>query len=255
MAKIIFLGTAASVPSFSRDNTSLVFIYKRKIILIDCPGSIHFKLLKVGIDFKKIKNIIITHQHPDHFYGIIGLIHAQGYLNDSLNIFTNQPTANLLKILIKKLHLDEEIYPEVNFFNVFKKRFFYESKDFKIKAILNSHIKDSFGIKILIKNKKSIVYSSDTSFSQNIIEEAKGSDYLIHDCTASSFYFKKHPQLYKMHTSSQQLVEIAQKTQAKRIIPIHFLLLDKKEEKRIKKELRPIKERLVFPKDFLTLLI
>ncbi len=254
MPKIIFLGTAASVPSSLRDNTSLVFIYKKEVILIDCPGSIHFKLLKAGLDFKKIKNIIITHQHPDHFYGIIGLIHAQGYLNDSLNIFTNQPTINLLESLIKKLDLDEEIYPEINFFNVFKKRFFYESKAFKIKAILNSHIKDSFGIKI-IQDKKSIVYSSDTSISRNIIKEAKNCDYLIHDCTASSFYFRKHPQLYKMHTSSYQLVEIAHQTKAKKIIPIHFLLLDKDEEKRIKKELKSIKKRLVFPEDFFTLLI
>ncbi len=250
MPKIIFLGTAASVPSPLRDNTSLIFIYKKEVILIDCPGSIHFKLLKAGLDFKKIKNIIITHQHPDHFYGIIGLIHAQGYLNDSLNIFTNQPTINLLKNLIKKLNLDEKIYPKIKFFNVFKKRFFYGSKNFKIKAILNSHIKDSFGIKILIKNKKSIVYSSDTSFSQNIIEEAKGSDYLIHDCTASSFYFGKHPQLYKMHTSAELLVKIAHQTKAKKIIPIHFLLLEKEEEKRIRKELKPIRNRLFFPKDF-----
>ena len=254
MPKLIFLGTAASVPSSSRDNTSLVFIYKKEVILIDCPGSIHFKLLKVGLDFKKIKNIIITHQHPDHFYGIIGLIHAQGYLNDSLNIFTNQPTANLLKSLIKKLNLDEKIYPKIKFFNVFKKRFFYKSKDFKIKAISNSHIKDSFGIKI-IQDKKSIVYSSDTSFSQNIIKEAKNCDYLIHDCTASSFYFKKHPQLYKMHTSSSQLVEIARKTEAKKIIPIHFLLLDKDEEERIKRELKLLEKRLIFPEDFFTLLI
>ncbi|RLG27649.1 hypothetical protein DRN98_10610 [Methanosarcinales archaeon] len=118
----------------------------------------------------------------------------------------------------------------------------------------NSHIKDSFGIKI-IQDKKSIVYSSDTSFSQNIIKEAKNCDYLIHDCTASSFYFREHPQLYKMHTSSRQLVEIVQKTKTKKIIPIHFLLLDKNEEKRIRKELKPIKKKLIFPKDFLTLSI
>jgi ribonuclease BN (tRNA processing enzyme) len=256
MTKLILLGTAASIPTSKRDNTSFIFIHKRELILVDCPGSIVYKLSKIGIDFAKLKNIIVTHQHPDHFYGIIHLIHAQTYLNREINLFSNKQTQNLLKTLIRVTKLNRPPCPKINFYDVFRKEFFYQSLHLKIKAIKTKHILSSFGVKFYF-GKKRLLYSSDTALSKNVIEEARLCDYLIHDCTASSYYFKKHPQLYRMHTDSKSLAQALnlKGMGLKKIIPIHFLLLEKGEEERIKSELKPLKGKLLFPTDTTQLIL
>jgi len=254
MAKIIFLGTAASIPSKNRDNTSFLFIYKKDIILVDCPGSIVQKLIKLNIDFRKIKTIVLTHHHPDHIYGLYHLVHTQASFSKRLDIFCNQHTTNLLKKTIVLLKLNKRMFPKINYFNVFKKEFFYCKNDLKLKAVKNKHMPGSFGIKFIFKNK-SLFYSSDTALSKSILKEGFGCDYLIHDCTASSHFFKKHPSLYKMHTSALTLAKSFSAAKLKKIIPIHFLIMEEQEEKRIKKELKILKDKLVIPRDFQALLL
>ncbi|MCM8831930.1 MAG: MBL fold metallo-hydrolase [Candidatus Omnitrophica bacterium] len=227
-----------------------MFIYKNQIFLIDCPGSIVQKLLKVKVDFRILKNIIITHQHPDHIYGIVSFIHSQMYFNKLLNIFTNRTCIKIIKKLIKIFDLDKPNCLKIKFFDVFKNTIFYKFKDLKLYAIRNKHIKDSFGIKFIF-DKKALFYSSDTSFSEKMLNKVEKINYLIYDCTASSSYFKKYPQLYNMHTCAKDLANYLQKNKnIKKLIPVHFLLLNKKEEQRIKDELAILGNRVIFPEDF-----
>lgn len=251
MAKITFLGTSSSVPTVKRDNTSFVFNHKNARVLIDCPGSITHKLLKAGVNFKKLKDVIITHEHPDHIYGITSLIHTQAYFNDSLRIFTTPPSIRLIRKLVKLFGLDKPRYPKINYVDVLSKKIFLAKEELRISAIKNRHISGSFGVKFCL-SKKSLFYSSDTAFSKIMLEQAGRIDYLIHDCTASSFFFRKYPSLYKMHTSAKELNEYLRTIPKTKLIPVHFLLLAENEEKRIRKELRPLGSRVIWPEDFKT---
>ncbi len=254
MAKIIFLGTSSSIPTKKRDNTSFIFTNNKLTLLIDCPGSITQKLLKVGLSFKTIKKIIITHQHPDHIYGIISLIHTQAYFNNLLTIFANQASIKVIKKLIKLFQLDEPQYPKIKYINVFKRKFFLRQGGIEIAAIKNRHIPGSFGVKISFSKKK-LFYSSDTAFSQKMLKLAGYIDYLIHDCTASSSYFKVHPSLNRMHTSSKVLSDYLKTCPKVKLIPVHFLLQNKNEERRIKEELRPIRDKIIWPEDLKTIVL
>lgn len=263
MAKIIFLGTASSIPTSTRDNTSFLFIHKKDTLLIDCPGSVVQKLLKAGVDFKRLKNVIITHEHPDHIYGIIHLIHTQNYLKHTLNIFGNIHTIKIIKRLVMMFHFNKRTYPRINYIDVFKRHlvssrkhlsadaagFFYRRGDLKLMAFRNRHICDSWGLRFHF-GKKSLVYTSDTRFSPKILQLAETAGYLIHDCTASSSYFKRHPSLYTMHTDAKTLTEHFQGQAKTKLIPIHFLLLREGEEERIRKELKPLGRKVIFVKDF-----
>ena len=52
----------------------------------------------------------------------------------------------------------------------------------------------------------------------------------------------------KMHTCAKDLRESIKPITRPKLIPVHFIG-GEAEEKRIKKELAPIKERVIFPKD------
>ena len=249
MLKIIFLGTAASIASKERDNTSLL-IYRKSydFILIDCPGSIVQKLKRIGLDYTRLNKIIITHHHPDHVYGLISLLHSQFKTNEKIEIYSSKTSIEIIKKMVRIFKLKSNNYPRIYFRDVFSKKPFLSHNDMKISAFKNKHSSLSFGINIIYKNKN-VVYSSDTAITKAILPLIKKSTYLIHDCTASSKFFKQYPSLYKMHTESSQLNRLATKIKPKLIIPVHFLLLRRQELACIKRELKGI-NNIFFPTDY-----
>ena len=116
MAKVIFLGTAAAIASKNRDNTCLLIIEGKEKVLIDCPGSPLLKLERLNIDYQKISNILLTHSHIDHIYGLFSLLHSQYKLNNTVRIFGHKKTIATVRILRKIFHLkDTNKYPKVIF--------------------------------------------------------------------------------------------------------------------------------------------
>jgi len=243
------LGTAASIPSKERDNTSCLFIQKKNNFLIDCPGSIIQKLKKVNINYKIIDKIIITHHHPDHLYGLPHFIHSRIYTKGPIYVFSNQYTIRIMRKIVALFSLNKNIYPHINYIDVFKNPEFFSKNGLTLKAVRNKHTKDSFGI-IFSWDAKSLLYSSDTALSKNIIKAAGISTYLIHDCTASSSFFKRYPEIYKMHTNSYDLAQAFKCLKLKKVIPVHFLPLDKLQEKKTKGELKALGKKLIIPKDY-----
>jgi len=153
MIKIVFLGTAASIATKKRDNTSfVVYIDKQDFILVDCPGSIVQKLDKINLDYTKLTKIIITHHHPDHIYGIVSLIHSQFKMTKKITIFSSKPSIEIIKKLIKIFRLGSINYPRVTFVDVLSKKIFLSSKNIEISAFKNKHAHFSFGINIIYKD-------------------------------------------------------------------------------------------------------
>lgn len=253
----IFLGTAGSVPSAYRDNTALLLKNARHYVLVDCPGSVTMKLLRLKVDYRAITNIILTHEHPDHIYGIPSLIHCMAMANaPQVRIYCSRPVMKIVKELLQSLKLQRrKAVPRLIFIDVFKRNVFYQSRDIAIQAVKNRHIEQSFGVKIFYRGVgKTLVYSSDTALSPQVAAAAHNCDYLIHDCSADSAYFRKRPRIRNKHTSSAQLSKIAAEASVKTLIPIHYYGSTVAFFARIQKELRSqYTGKIIIPKDLQTL--
>lgn len=75
MLRIVFLGTAASVPSRNRNLPAIYFEYDNDIrFLMDCGECCQKELMARNLKFMRINDVYITHWHADHFSGLMGLI-------------------------------------------------------------------------------------------------------------------------------------------------------------------------------------
>ena len=127
-------------------------------ILIDC--GISFK--KINDDYKKLKIVLLTHQHGDHF-------------NKSTikKLVTERPTLRfgccewLVKMLV-------DCGVEKKKIDVFKIGKIYHYKDFKVIPIKLYHDVPQCGYKLKI-NENKLIYATDTSKINHI--KAKNYDY------------------------------------------------------------------------------
>jgi ribonuclease Z len=72
--EIVFLGTSASAPSVHRGLTSQVVLKGEHRFLIDAGEGTQRQILKSGLGFKRLNQILVTHGHLDHILGLGGLI-------------------------------------------------------------------------------------------------------------------------------------------------------------------------------------
>ncbi|MEA3414122.1 MAG: MBL fold metallo-hydrolase, partial [Nanoarchaeota archaeon] len=89
MVKIIFLGTADSIPSKNRNHISVLLNYEGENILFDCGEGTQRQFRKAGLNPCKITKILISHWHGDHILGLPGLLSTlalSGY-NKELQIY------------------------------------------------------------------------------------------------------------------------------------------------------------------------
>lgn len=74
MFDLVFLGTSASAPSVHRGLSSLAVLAGENRYLVDCGEGTQRQILRSGIGFKRLNNILLTHGHLDHILGLGGLI-------------------------------------------------------------------------------------------------------------------------------------------------------------------------------------
>jgi ribonuclease Z len=72
--EILFLGTSASAPSVHRGLSSLLVQHDEYRFLVDCGEGTQRQILRAGVGFKRLNQILLTHGHLDHILGLGGLV-------------------------------------------------------------------------------------------------------------------------------------------------------------------------------------
>jgi ribonuclease BN (tRNA processing enzyme) len=78
MARLIFLGTSAALPTAERTNTLLAVIPDTRPggLLIDSGGEVYSALCRAGLQPDDISDLLITHAHIDHIGSLPSLIES-----------------------------------------------------------------------------------------------------------------------------------------------------------------------------------
>lgn len=68
------LGTGSANPQLNRHPSAYLLSIDNEYILIDCGEGTQYRLLEHAIRHTRLRHILISHLHGDHYFGLIGLI-------------------------------------------------------------------------------------------------------------------------------------------------------------------------------------
>jgi len=221
--EIIILGSGTTVPLAERASPSIALLIDKVFILLDIgPGTVR-QLAVAGLAHETIDYIAVSHLHPDHTADLIHLIFATRYppvLKKRKPFTTIGPRgfSRFLELLKKpygtwldlpaglmemeELHIDRKD----------RRRF----NGFTLLSAPVRHTAQSIGFKIEDSLGKSVVYSGDTGYCEEMVDLAKDADLLILESSFPDGHGKEG------HLTPSQAGEIATRSGAKRLVLTHF---------------------------------
>lgn len=215
--KITFIGTSSCIPDIGSETASFVINGKH---LVDTGWSSVLNMKKYDLDPLRLKSVILTHLHQDHYIGLAQLLFYIGLTGskdaEPFNIFG--PKGNLEHVVNSAFSfLQTSRFPELKFeYNLIPlvagDNFYIDGLHFQTFA--SNHVsginipEEALSYKVIEDaTKATLAFTGDTSFHPPFAEFAKGSNVLIHDSA---------------HTSSTDAAKIAKMAQVEKLLLIHY---------------------------------
>ncbi len=154
-------------------------------------------------DIKKIKHIFISHLHFDHTSDLLPFRYLLEELDHTVNIYTHKEDTPWYKILFD--------HPQFNVINI------NENSEIKIGSMTLSFLKMNHTVTdyaVIINGEKTLCYTGDTVYNENIPKCFERSDCVLADCSKPKGF--KGP-----HMNTENAIELSKKYYAK-IIATHL---------------------------------
>lgn len=145
------LGSGASIPSPLRSVSCVGLKYDGNVYLFDACEGVQKQLMTYKLSYSKVKLILLSHLHADHYLGLPGLAYtlSMNDYNGKLKIMGPKGTEEVVNSLfIGKV----PPFIEVSEFN--GEEIVHEEKEFTISAFKVEHINGSYGFVFQEKEKR-----------------------------------------------------------------------------------------------------
>lgn len=220
--RLVILGAGTALPDRDRDNTFLVWDSPAGGLLIDCAGRAYQQLLRAAVNPLELRGMILTHNHPDHIYGVPAfLFHLwlAGF-QDTFHVYANPSTLTMAKQLCAVLELEQHGHMCTTVWHELTETphtAVLETDAYTIHTTPVRHSRPTLAIKITdLHRQQTIVYSSDTEPCPELEQLAHGAHTLIHEATVNN------PMERHTHTLPREAGEIAARCNVQRLVLIHY---------------------------------
>jgi ribonuclease Z len=218
MNRIVILGSAYSISSIDLDNSHFAIEAGKRVILVDCASNPVARLQKAKLPLDHLTDVVLTHFHPDHVYGLPLLLMDLWLMKrkSSLTIHGLKTTLDRAKQMMSAFDWEEwpGMFPvEFDVVDGDKLEEIIVGDMLVIKARTVKHLIPTIGLRIDFKDSRKIVaYSCDTEPCPEVLELAKQADILIQESAGKA----------PGHTSSEQAGTLATNAGVKVLYLIHY---------------------------------
>jgi len=221
--KIILLGTGTATPLADRGSPSLALLTESGPVLFDMgPGTVR-RLASAGIPFDRIVQVCFTHLHPDHTADLIHFLFATRHppvLEHRKPFKITGPLGfqDLLRSLQKAYGHWLDIPPGVMEMEELDTQRPEGTSigDLHLASQPVRHTPQSLAYRVETPDGRSMVYSGDTGFCEEMVHLARDADLLILECS--------FPEGKGMdgHLTPSLAGEIARRAGVRRLVLVHF---------------------------------
>jgi ribonuclease BN (tRNA processing enzyme) len=192
--KLIILGSMGG-PSVGRARyqTSHVILHGGAAHVVDCGYGVSEQLARAGVRLQDIRDIFITHHHPDHNIELGTLIYFAWYagMEQPLGIYGPPPLKQITADYLKAIKPDVDVWLDdighkpmapVRTHEISSAGPVTTSGDMKVRAALVNHppVVPALAYRFDFPDR-SIAFSGDTTPVESVAQLARGADILVHE--------------------------------------------------------------------------
>lgn len=239
--KVTLLGTGTPAPVMNRFGPSILVEAGGQKLLFDTGRGALQRLTQIGVPWRDVQGVFLTHLHSDHLVGLPDLW-LTGWLvsqrSAPLAVWGPKGTRKMVSHLeqafeydIKIRVVDDHAAPDGALIVVeeVSNGFVYEKDGVKVTAFDVDHtpVTPAFGYRIDYAGR-AVVLSGDTRPSENLIRFAQGVDLLVHEVAVPETYRRARiaPELAKSriahHTTPEQAGEVFARTKPRLAVYSHI---------------------------------
>ena len=215
------LGTASARPIVDKSQSAHVVNLHGRLFLIDCGEGTQIQLKRYRISKGHLDNILISHLHGDHIFGIFGLLSTMALDGRTAPLYVYAPRdfASILKFFLA--HFGEGIKYEIHHIplNAKEPEEIVSFRHCRVLAFPLRHRIDCFGFKI-IRDMKSFAYCSDTAVFPEEAEWLSGTDLIYHEATFADEHIDLAHRMY--HSTAREAALVAAQAGASKLVLGHF---------------------------------
>jgi ribonuclease BN (tRNA processing enzyme) len=221
--KLVVLGSGTSVPHPQRAAAAFWLETANGLVLLDCGADSAHRMAQEKVDWPNLDVIWISHLHLDHCGGLASLLFGLKWAPQTqtrqkpLRIVGCQGTGNLLRAIDESNNYELFAQPfPIELQEVSAKESFEPMPGLVAETFSTPHTRESLALRLNDKAGTSLVYTSDTGYSEELATFARGTDLLIMECS-----FWRHTPTPK-HLELEEAMRLAQLAEPRRLILTHL---------------------------------
>jgi ribonuclease Z len=160
--RVIFLGTAGSVPTPKRSLPATIIQRKGEQIMFDCGESVQRQMIKAKTGFHKKMKVFISHMHGDHVLGLPGLLQTMALLDreEKLDIYGPPGIERFLKDIRETVQFVLTFPVEIH--EILEAGIVSEEEEYFVQAVWANHVIPNLAYALIEKPRPGKFYPKKT---------------------------------------------------------------------------------------------